>query len=94
MAEAKLTNRCHRPFLHASKQVDQVAVEVVVHLEGVDGRLAEKDASAAAEHIYEASVMQREQCVENVQDRSLVSYTTYRGFNVDHLAFHEVPTAP
>ena len=94
IAEAELSDRRHRPFLHTSEQVDQVAVKVVVNFEGVNGRLAEKDAAAAAEHVDKASVVQREQSVENVQDRSLVSYTGYRGFDVDHLAFHEIPTAP
>ncbi len=94
IAEAELTDRRHRPFLHTSEQVDQVSVKVVVDLESVNGRFAEKDAAAATEHVDKASVVQREQSVENVQDRSLVSYTGYRGFDVDHLAFHEVPTAP
>ena len=75
IAEAQLTDRRHRPFLHASEQVDQVAVEIVVDFEGVNGRLTEKDAAAAAEHVDKAPVLQRKQSVENVQDRSLVSYT-------------------
>ena len=75
IAEAQLTDRRHRPFLHTSEQVDQVAVEIVVDFEGVNGRFAKKDASAAAEHVDKASVVQRKQSVENVQDRSLVSYT-------------------
>ena len=75
IAEAQLTDRRHRPFLHTSEQVDQVAVEIVVDFEGVNGRFAEKDAAAAAEHVDKASVVQRKQSVENVQDSSLVSYT-------------------
>ena len=75
MAEAKFPDRRHRAFFHAVEEVDQIAVKIVVHLEGVNCRLPEKNASAAAEHINKASVVQRKQSVENVQDRSLVSYT-------------------
>ncbi len=75
IAEAKLSDGRHCSFLHAVEQIRKVAVKVVIHLEGVNGRFAEKDAAAAAEHINKASVVQREQSVENVQDRSFVSYT-------------------
>ena len=94
MAEAKFPDCRHRAFFHAVEEVDQVAVKVVVYLKGINRRLSEKNAATATEHVDEASVVQWEQRIKNVQDRSFVSYTGYRGFDGDHLAFHKVPTAP
>ena len=94
ITESELTDRSHRTLLHTVEEVDKVAIKIVIYLEGVDSRLSEKYASAAAEHIDKTSIVQRKQRIEDVQNCTFVSYTGYRGFRVDHLAFHEVPTAP
>jgi len=87
VAEAKLSDGRHRPFLHAVKQIRQVAVEVVVHLEGGHGRVSEKYAAGAAEHVNKSAVFQRKQCVEDVKDGGFIAHPRYRGFYGDHLTF-------
>ena len=87
MAEAQLSDGRHRSLLHTVKQVRKVAVKVVVHLEGGHGRVSEKYAAGAAEHVNKSAVVQRKQRVENVKDGCFIAHPRYRGFNGDHLTF-------
>lgn len=85
IAEAQLPDCCHRPLLHAVEQVHKVPVKVVVDLKAVYGGLPQQNASGATKHINKSTVLQREKCVQNMQDRSFVSDAGYRRFYADHL---------
>ena len=87
MAKAQLADDCHCPFLHAVKQVRQIAVKIVVYLEGGNGGVSEKYAAGAAEHVNKSAAVQRKQRVENVKDGCFIAHPRYRGFNGDHLTF-------
>ena len=87
VAKAQLPDDCQGSLLHAVEQIDQIAVEVVVHLKGGNLRLSEKDTAGAAEYINEPAVFQRKQCIEDMEDSGFVSNPRYRGFNGDHLSF-------
>ena len=87
IAKSKLSYNSKGAGFHASEEVNQVAVEVVVHLKGGNLRLSEKDAAGAAEYINKPAVFQRKQCIEDMEDSGFVSNPRYRGFNGDHLSF-------
>ena len=54
IAESKLTDRRHRPFLHTAEEVYKIPIEIVVNLKGMHFGLAEQYAAGAAEHIYKS----------------------------------------
>lgn len=87
MAEAKLSYGRHRALFHTVKQIRQIVVKIVVHLEGGHGGISEKHATGAAEHVNKSAVVQRKQCVENVKDGCFIANPRYRGFNGNHLTF-------
>ena len=62
----------------------------IIDLEGINRRLAKKDASRASEHIDESPVMKRKESVQDMQDGGFVSPAGNRRFHVGHLTF-EVP---
>ena len=66
ITEAKLADDRHRSCFHAAEQIDQIAVEVVIYLKGVNCRLAEQYAARSAEYIYEPTIMQRKQVIDDV----------------------------
>ena len=66
IAEAELADDSHRSDLHAAKEIDQIAVEVVKNLKGVNCRLSEQYATRTAEYIYEPAVVKREQVIDDV----------------------------
>lgn len=74
MAEAQLPDGRHCPFFHAVKQICQIAVIIVVHLERMDFWLTEQYAAGAAEHIDKPAIFQREQRVQNMKDSTFITY--------------------
>lgn len=74
VAEADLSDRRHRPLLHASEQIDEVAVKIVIHLEGMYLRLTEQYAARAAEHVDKSAVFRWEYRIEDMEDRGFVAH--------------------
>ena len=74
MAEAQLSVGGVSLKKQTVKQVRKVAVKVVVHLEGGHGRVSEKYAAGATEHVNKSAVVQRKQRVENVKDGCLIAH--------------------
>lgn len=75
MAKAKFSDGCHCPFFHTAEQIGKIAVEIVVHLEGTDFGIAEQYAARTAEHIDKATVFQRKQGVEDMEDGAFVAHS-------------------
>ena len=66
IAKAELADNRHRSDLHASEQIDQIAVNIVIYFKVVNCRLAEQYAARSAEYIYEPTIMQRKQVIDDV----------------------------
>ena len=90
IAKADLPDRRHGALLHAVEQIHKIPVKVVIDLEGINRRLAKKDASRTSEHIDKSPVLKRKESIQDVQDGAFVSHTGNGRFHVGHLTF-EVP---
>ena len=80
VAKAQLPDGRHGTLLQAVEQVDEIPVEVVIHLEGVRW-LVQQHASGSAEHLYELAVFQGEQAVDNGENGRFIAHPGYRRFN-------------
>ena len=68
IAESKLSYNGKGAGFHASEEVNQVAVEVVVHLKGRRLRVSQQDASGTSENINDSLELPGEQRIENMKD--------------------------
>ena len=68
IAESKLSYNSKGAGFHASEEVNQVAVEVVVHLKGRRLRVSKQDASGTSENINDSLELPWKQRIENMKD--------------------------